>query len=372
MVNPGPVSVVGGGPSGLAAAIELARHDIPVTVYEQRREVGSRFHGDFQGIENWTTQEDALSHLRRLGIPLDCPYKPMDEVTLVDPTLQRWPVRGDRPLLYLVKRGTEADSLDRSLKATADALGVQFQFGKRVAPEELTGPVIVATGPRGTQAVVAGIIAETSHPDQIVAIAQDSLAPKCYAYCVIWGGRATVAAALARDFHKAWPCFERTRAAFAELGLSDFRNERRFGGRANICHGRVLEERDRLYVGEAAGLQDYFLGFGMRYALLSGHLAAQSLMTGESYASLVSRWLGKGFRAGFVNRLFYNVLGDRGYGWVIRWANRSPHVHARARRVYSLTPLHRALWPVAKALARRNGGSLSVGKRPASTRSREP
>ena len=347
----------------MAAAIELARHDIPVTVYEQRRQVGGRFHGDFQGLENWTTEEDALRRLERIGIPLDCPHRPMDEVTLVDPSLERWPVRGDRPLVYLVKRGPDADSLDRSLQTRAEALGVRFQLGRRVAPEEFSGPVIVATGPRDTQAVVVGIIAETSHPDQIVAITQDSLAPKCYAYCVIWGGRATVAAALARDFHTAWPCFERARTAFAKLGLSDFRHARRFGGRANICHGRALEERGRLYVGEAAGLQDYFLGFGLRYALLSGHLAATSLMTGERYASLVSRSLGEGFRAGFVNRLLYNSLGDRGYGWVVRWVSRAPNVRERARRVYSLTPLHRVLWPVARTLAHRNGGSLSVGRR---------
>ena len=357
------VSVVGAGPSGLAAAIELARHDIPVTVYEQHREVGHGCHGDFQGLENWTTEDDALCRLERLGIPLDCPYKPLDEVTLVDPALERWRVRGDRPLLYLVKRGRDADSFDRSLHARAAALGVQFQFGKRIGPENLSGSVIVATGPRDTRAVIAGIIATTSHPDQIVAIAQDSLALKGYAYCVIWGGRATVATALACDFHKAWPCFERARAAFAKLGLSDFHDERRFGGRADICHGRPLEDQDRLYVGEAAGLQDYFLGFGLRYALQSGHLAARSLMTGESYASLVSQRLGGSFRAGFVNRLLYNSLGDRGYGWVVRWVGRSANVRGRARRVYSLTPLHRVLWPVARALARRNGGSLTVGRR---------
>jgi flavin-dependent dehydrogenase len=356
------VSIVGAGPSGLAAATELARNGIPVIVYEQYKQAGGRFHGDFQALENWTTEEDVLRWLERIGIRLDCPTRPTDEVTLVDPALRPSRVRGDRPLLYLVKRGSEADSLDRSLRRGAEAAGVRFQFGTRVRPEDLTGSVIVATGPRDTQAVVAGIVAETSHPDQVLAIARDSLAPKCYAYCIIWDGRATIASALARDFHAAWPCYQRARAAFATLGLSDFHHERRFGGRANVSLGRPMEDGPRLWVGEAAGLQDYFLGFGLRYALLSGHLAARSLLTGESYASLVSRSLGESFRAGFVNRLLYDHLGDRGYRRVIRWVGRAKNVRRRARSVYSLTPLHRALWPLARMLARRNGGSLTAGR----------
>ncbi len=43
MITTGPVSVVGAGLSGLAAAMELARHGTPATVYEQHREVGCRF-----------------------------------------------------------------------------------------------------------------------------------------------------------------------------------------------------------------------------------------------------------------------------------------------------------------------------------------
>lgn len=230
-----PIAVVGAGPAGLAAAIELARHRVPVVVYERHAEVGGRFHGDFQGIENWTTEEDALSWLGRLGIHPLWPHRPIHEVTLVDPDLVRWPVRADRPLLYLVERGPGPRSLDRALRAAAESLGVQLRLRVTVRPWELRGPVILATGPRETRAVVAGILAETSHPDQVVAIAKESLAPKCYAYCVIWEGRATVAAALARDFRSAWKRFERARAVFAHLGLSDFRNERRFGGRADVC-----------------------------------------------------------------------------------------------------------------------------------------
>jgi flavin-dependent dehydrogenase len=354
------VHIVGAGPAGLAAAIELARHDVPVTVHEQHTDVGKHCHGDFQGFENWTTHDDVLLWLERLGLALDCPYRATDTVTLVDPRLESRRVRADRPLIYLIRRGPDPESLDQCLRRQAEAFGVRIRFGTRTDPRELPGKVIVATGAQGTQAVVAGIVAETSHPDQIAAIAWDSLAPRCYAYCVIWGGRATVASALASDFPSAWQCFERARAAFARLGLTSFSCEQRFGGRANICLDRPLEQDGRLYVGEAAGLQDYLLGFGLRYALLSGHLAARAILNGESYGALVRRHLADNFRAGFVNRLFYNHLGDRGYRRLIRWVGRTSNVRERARRAYSFTPLHRAFWPLTQWLARRNGGSLTA------------
>ena len=65
---------------------------------------------------------------------------------------------------------------------------------------------------------------------------------------------------------------------------------------------------------------------------MRGDLAARWLMTGESYGSLVSQRLGGSFRAGLVNRLLYNSLGDRGYGWVTGWVSRSANVRGRARR----------------------------------------
>jgi flavin-dependent dehydrogenase len=362
-VAPGnPVTVIGAGPSGLAAAIELAHHGHPVTVYEQHRDVGGRFHGDFQGLENWTREEDVLPWLGRLGITLTCRYRPARAVTLVDPRLRAREVHADRPLMYLIKRGGEPDSLDQSLRAQAEAAGARLVFGRRVWPGEIPGPAIVATGPSGTDAIVAGIVADTSHPDQVVVLAGERFAPQFYAYCIVWDGRATVVSALGARFRTAWSSLARTRQALAQLGLTDFRNERRFGGRANCVWGRSLEQGQRRWVGEAAGLQDYFLGFGLRYAMLSGHLAARAVISGESYPSLIREHLGRSFRAGFVNRLVYDHLGDRGYAWLMRWVARG-NLRRRTRILYSLTPVHRALWPLAGALGVRSGAGPDRAQR---------
>ena len=347
------VSVIGAGPAGLAAALELAGGGAHVTVYEQHRTPGGHFHGDFQAFENWTMDADVLAWLEGLGVTIDFPYLPTHRITMADPDLARYAIASGRPLFYLVKRGPDEDSLDRRLAAQAAARGVTFRFGRRMHAEELTGPVIVATGPppRETQGVVAGIVAKTSHADQVVVIASDALAPKGYAYCVVWSGRATLATVAMRDFPRARSCFKEARQAFAAMGLSDFREERRFGGRAHVSRTGRLTDGSWLYVGEAAGLQDYLFGFGLRYAILSGHLAARALLTGERYDALVARHLRSALRAGFVNRLVFDRLGDRGYRWFLRWLSRGDGGR-RARRIYGFAPWRRALWPFA-ALALR-------------------
>lgn len=65
------VGIVGAGPAGLACAIGLARAGYPVIVHEQHNAVGARFHGDFQGLENWSSDEDVLEEIARRGIGCD-------------------------------------------------------------------------------------------------------------------------------------------------------------------------------------------------------------------------------------------------------------------------------------------------------------
>lgn len=65
-----------------------------------------------------------------------------------------------------------------------------------------------------------------------------------------------------------------------------------------------------LLVGDAAGLVDPFTGEGIRFAIKSGRLAAEAILSGhpERYSTLVDRKIGRNHRLGIVlTSLFYNL-----------------------------------------------------------------
>ncbi len=100
-----PLGVVGAGPAGLACAIVLARAGHAVVVHEQRDRVGGRFHGDFQGLENWSCDEDVLHELVASGIRPSFDCHPASRGTAFDAWGRSYEIRSAEPLYYLVRRG---------------------------------------------------------------------------------------------------------------------------------------------------------------------------------------------------------------------------------------------------------------------------
>ena len=66
------------------------------------------------------------------------------------------------------------------------------------------------------------------------------------------------------------------------------------------------------------GLQDALTGFGLRYAIGSGVLAARALLEGSDYAAVCRRELAPSLEAARVNRALYARLGNRGYRMLLR------------------------------------------------------
>ena len=62
------IDILGAGLSGLAAATILAKAGKEVHVHRIRKDSGARFDGDFQGIENWTSENDFVDEMRSWGL----------------------------------------------------------------------------------------------------------------------------------------------------------------------------------------------------------------------------------------------------------------------------------------------------------------
>lgn len=96
-MNPA-IHISGAGPSGLAAAITIAKRGGRAIVYGRNAYVGIRFHGDFQGLENWTSDRDVLEELHSFGIEPAFGYAPFREAVIYDPRGREYTFRSSEPL----------------------------------------------------------------------------------------------------------------------------------------------------------------------------------------------------------------------------------------------------------------------------------
>jgi flavin-dependent dehydrogenase len=358
------VNIVGAGPAGLAAALTVAKAGGRAILSERHTDVGRRFHGDFQGLENWTTSGDVLDELASGGIEPTFEATPFRECVVFDPSGAAYTYRSPDPMWYLVRRGAEAGTVDYALKEQALAAGVELRLGRTV--EHLPDGGIVAHGPHRPDAIAVGYVFETDRADGAYAVVSDKLAPKGYGYLLVCGGRGTVASCMFTDFHNEKRYRERTVAFFEEHVGLQMSNPRRFGGFGNVYVSSVARKGNLLYVGEAAGFQDALFGFGIRYAVLSGQFAARAWIEGspERYDRLWRGRLDGVLRLALVNRFLYERLGNRGYTGLMRRIDRVQDARRFLRRWYTGGTFRRWLYPLARRKVLRGKHDL-LGQCPA-------
>jgi len=341
-----PIEIVGAGPAGLAAAITLARGGRKVVLHEAQREVGHRFQGDLQGLENWSGKRDVLDVLRAAGITTDFAMTPCTHGIGFDAWDRRYPLRSSAPILYLVERGPGRGSLDRALLDQALSLGVELRFGSR--KDQLHGTGILATGPRTASAIAVGYHFETSLANGFWVILDDALAPGGYAYLLVMGGRGTVKSCMFKGFAEQRTYVQRTVDRFRGLLGFAMQDARFHGGAGNFFVPTTARRGRHLVAGEQAGFQDAFAGFGMRYAILSGVMAARSMLEHTDYDGSWQREMKGPIDTGALNRAIYDRLGNHGYRWLLRAQARISDTTTFLRWLYGPSHLRRLLRPWAQ------------------------
>jgi len=340
------LQIIGAGPAGLAAAITLARAGRGVVVHEAAAEVGSRFQGDHQGLENWTTERGILDDFREYGLTCDFARMPCRDGVAFDAWGNRYEFHSESPLLYTIERGPGPGTVDSALLAQARDLGVEVRVNSRVRRVE--GPAILATGPRAADAIAVGFHFETSMPDGWWVICDDDLAPQGYAYVLVTNGRGTVKSCMFSGFKREAEYVARTVERFQNLVGLEMRNPQPHGGAGNFRIPVSAYSGQHPLAGEQAGFQDTLWGFGIRFAISSGVLAARSLMDGSNYDARWRDALNPVLRAAVVNRAVYGALGNAGYRRFLRKASESNDVRGFLRRYYGPSWLKRLLYPWAR------------------------
>lgn len=110
------IYIAGAGPAGITAAINLKAAGYNVVVYEMRKTVGARLHGDYQGIENWSSSVNAMDQLSQMGIDTSTFDHHGIKYLLTTNGLgesRESSYSDDSPLAYLVRRGVAKDTGSR-------------------------------------------------------------------------------------------------------------------------------------------------------------------------------------------------------------------------------------------------------------------
>ena len=308
------IKILGGGISGLTAAIKLKGAGIDVEVYERKRFCGKRT-GDFQFLENWTFESDTIDILKDLNILTNFYIKPWHSLEIISPSLKKCLKTSSRPLMYLVKRGREADSIDYALQTQAAEVGIPITFCSKL---NIRKADIIATGIKKPTFIVNGISFPFDHPDKAIALLDDRLSFKIYSYFIVSDHRAQIVSInpVGRKDHKVR--FDLTVKRFEEiLNYKITTIGRRFAGPGSLYYSKSAKMNNQYFIGEAAGFQDCLLGFGLVYAFKSGYHAARSIIENDDFDR---RWqvdMLKPMKVSRSNRLLYERLSNNGYEKVV-------------------------------------------------------
>jgi digeranylgeranylglycerophospholipid reductase len=330
------VAVVGGGPSGLIAARELAGDGFHVRVLEEHEIIGAPVH---------CTGVLGLDAFDELHLPRRAIVGTADSARFVGPNGSSVLIDGDHVRAAVVDRAT----FDADLAATAIDAGAQIRTGVRVASvQQSPDSVTVRTSAGDVRARAAVLACGASYrftralglgvPGVLVHSAQLEVPFPPLDHVHVHFGRTIAPGGFA------WVVpFSRGGATFARVGLLCDRDAgarfRTFADDLRAAHGiaeawpaprlKVLPLAplsrtwtDRvLAVGDAAGLVKPTTGGGIYYGLLTGHLAAEVLssalrenrLDGQRLKAYERSWrarLGPEIRAGLTFRSVASRLAD--------------------------------------------------------------
>lgn len=309
------IRILGGGLSGLTAAINLKRAGVDVEVHERKRFCGKHTN-DFQFLENWTFEDDTLAILQNLNIQTDFYIKPWHSLELISPSLRKCLKRSSQPLMYLVKRGPMEDSIDHTLQKQALDANIPLVFKSKLNADDAD---IIATGIKEPTFIVTGITFPYDHPDKAITLFDDRLSLRIYSYFVAndnIGQIASINPADRKD-HKAR--FDLAVKRFEEiLNFKVTTISHRFAAPGSLYFLNNAKIDGRYLIGEAAGFQDCLGGFGMMYALKSGYYAAQSIIKGDDYDRLWKADMLKPMEVSRTNRYLFERLSNDGYEKLVR------------------------------------------------------
>lgn len=309
------IRILGGGISGLTAAINLKKAGLEVEVHERKNYCGKHTR-DFQFLENWTSDEDVLEFLKRMNIEVNFYHKPIKKLQIFSPTFKEYEGYSENPLMYLVKRGPQEKSIDQSLEKQALRQGVRIIYSTKLRKNEAD---IIAIGIREPNIVALGVTFPLDMEDKAALILDNCLSPRYYSYFIVDERVGEITCVSPFQEAKNIKIFlGKTIKTFEDIFRIRVEQTEEFSAVGSFDFLRKAKINHQYYIGEAAGFHDSFLGFGMVYAFRSGFLAAQSISEKRDFDHLWKKDFLKQLEVAEKNRKLFNGFSNYRYERIIK------------------------------------------------------
>jgi len=306
------IKILGAGIAGLTAGIILAKNGYNVKIFEKRPNIGSYFEKDVHSIRNYLNNYDVLEKYKSIGITLKH-AQPIFEEYRFAPSLKSLRIYSkEKPIFYNFIRGFKDNrSLDMQLLKTAKNLGVKILFNEKSKKNNKFN--IIATGTKKITGVAFGkhykLNSKTASNNQAVYyFLNEEYAPRGYIYVSPFFDEFSVVVTTTKKIKKS--NLQKNFNEFVKnnelvkglLNQSTPQNEIFGSGFFDIPKTAVLNN-NQIKIGEAAGFIDANTGFGVHYAIISGYLAARSLIEEKNYDTLWKKEIGEELKEGLQKRI---------------------------------------------------------------------
>jgi len=289
--------IKGGGPSGLAFSIYLLKNGLKCKIFERKGYPEKMSNRGFQVLENYTKKEDSLNLFKELEVE-DFFYYPLNKAIFWDFNYNFYNLFSKENFGYLVKRGNLKGSIDLALLNKAKQMGLEISY-------ESDNFDIIASGPFQPDGIAEERHFETDERMRVWVLMDPKKIYGGYSYLFTFDGKGTFGCAITYNFKKIREISSKCWEFFHKIEKIKVENLKIYHSFVNFYIPEKYEKDGKLFLGEAGGMQDFFLGLGIRLAIESGIIAGKSIIENFSYSEKIKENYLDFFKRSFVLRIIY-------------------------------------------------------------------
>jgi len=285
------IKIAGAGVAGLTCAINLAKANFKVEVYEKYQEVGSSQAENPQMLPNWLSRGDVIEELEKCNVKINW-IEQIREIEIFLGSGRKILISGKKiPIGYTILRGGDS-SFEKSLAREAEDSGVKIITDFPVKENDPDFDIL-ATGSSKVLTLGYGQVFKEKRGkfkvNKAKVIFDHKITPSLgYGYFYPWSQNLAVVK-ISKRFDEKISLKENLEKLKNEYLMEDLKEGeflQEFFTKRSFQILNSAKINNRLLLGERAGFQDQLFRFGIRYAVFSGYLAARSIIGNLDYDEL--------------------------------------------------------------------------------------